>query len=65
MCGTRLAQKKINVSETTTVDAVLGSAGGLDGGHYSFGGRSLQITERCLGGILRDAVGVLQGAKAR
>ena len=26
----------------------------MDGGHYSFGGRSLKITERCLSGILRE-----------
>ena len=65
MCGTQLAQEKIDASENTTVDAVLGSAGGLDGGHYSFGGRSLQITKRCLSGILRDPVGALQRARAR
>ena len=59
MRGTRPAQEKINTSKSTAVDAVLGGAGGLDRGHYSFGGRSLQITERCLSGILRDTVGPL------
>ena len=65
MWGAQPAQEKRNASENTTVDAILGGAGGLDGGHYSFGGCSLKITERCRNGILRDVVGTLSRARAR
>ena len=57
--------EELNGRWKETVDEVLSSAGVLDGRHYSFGGRSLQITERCLSGILCDAVGVLQRARAK
>ena len=65
MRRTRPAQEKIKTSQSTTVDAVLSSASGLDGGQYSFGGHSLQITERCLSRVLRDAIGALERATAR
>ena len=45
------------------MDAILLERRCLDGGHYSFSGRSLQITGRCLSGILREVIGLLQRAR--